>query len=275
VLRLRPALHGIALSLDGNGRIAWLDPRIGGAHAVLEAARNVACAGAEPLALTNCLNFGNPEKPEMAWELSEAIDGMAEACEALGIPIVSGNVSLYNETDGQPIYPTPVVGCVGLVPDVRYVTDAWREGDVVLLAGSARMSLAGSEYQARFGETGGNPAELDLEAEAALIRFLWKNNRYFSLAHDVSEGGLAVCLAECAISSGVGARLELSADPVDLFGEGGGLAVCACAREHMRELETNGVTLRELGIVRGGTICNVALDELRNAWHGAREESES
>src|SRR5262249_24400809 len=118
VLRLRPSMRGLAVSLDGPGRVAGLGPRTGGALAVLEAARNVACAGGEPLGLTDCLNFGNPEKPEIAWELTEAIEGMALAAEALGIPVVSGNVSLYNETNGRAIRPTPVVGCVGLVADV-------------------------------------------------------------------------------------------------------------------------------------------------------------
>jgi len=266
VLRLRPSLRGLALSLDGNGRIAWLDPRIGGAHAVLEAARNVACSGGEPLAITNCLNFGNPEKPEMAWELFEAIEGMAQACEALGIPVVSGNVSLYNETDGQPVFPTPVVGCVGLVPDVRALGTAWREGDVVLLAGDARLSIAGSEYQALFDKIGGAPEEFDLEAEAALIRFLWQNYRSFSFAHDVSEGGLAVCLAECAIAGGVGAHLDLPADPVQLFGECGGLAVVACAREQVAGLEAGGVPLREIGTVGGDNLNGLAVSELTRAW---------
>jgi len=266
VLRLRPSLRGLALSLDGNGRIAWLDPRIGGAHAVLEAARNVACSGGEPLAITNCLNFGNPEKPEMAWELSEAIEGMAQACEALGIPVVSGNVSLYNETDGQPVFPTPVVGCVGLVPDVRALGTAWREGDVVLLAGDARLSIAGSEYQALFDKIGGAPEEFDLQAEAALIRFLWQNYRSFSFAHDVSEGGLAVCLAECAIAGGVGAHLDLPADPVQLFGECGGLAVVACAREQVAGLKAGGVPLREIGTVGGDNLNGLSVSELTRAW---------
>ena len=115
---------------------------------MLEAARNVACAGGEPLGVTDCLNFGNPEKPEVGWELAEAIEGMALACEALGVPVVSGNVSLYNETDGQPIHPTPVVGCVGLVADVRAVPGAWREGDGVYLAAASQLTLAGSEAQA-------------------------------------------------------------------------------------------------------------------------------
>ncbi len=266
VLRLRPSLRGLALSLDGNGRIAWLDPRIGGAHAVLEAARNVACSGGEPLAITNCLNFGNPEKPEMAWELSEAIEGMAQACEALGIPVVSGNVSLYNETDGQPVFPTPVVGCVGLVPDVRALGTAWREGDVVLLAGDARLSIAGSEYQALFDKIGGAPEEFDLQAEAALIRFLWQNYRSFSFAHDVSEGGLAVCLAECVIAGGVGAHLDLPADPVQLFGECGGLAVVACAREQVAGLKAGGVPLREIGTVGGDNLNGLSVSELTRAW---------
>ena len=124
VLQLRPSSRGLALSLDGQGRIARLDPRTGGALAVLEAARNVACAGGEPIGVTDCLNFGNPEKPEIGWELAQAIEGMALACEALGVPVVSGNVSLYNDTDGRSIHPTPVVGCVGLVADVRRVPGA-------------------------------------------------------------------------------------------------------------------------------------------------------
>jgi phosphoribosylformylglycinamidine synthase II len=267
VLRLLPSLRGIAVTIDGNGRHCLLDPRTGGALAALEAARNVACAGGEPLAFTDCLNFGSPEKPEMAWELAEAIEGITLACEALDVPVVSGNVSLYNETSGKPIYPTPSVGCVGLVEDVRFVTDAWREGDVVLLAGAPRLTLDGSEYQALFGEVEGCLPELDLEAEAALVRFLWRNNRHFSLAHDLAEGGLAVCLAECAIASGVGAKLELPADPVQLFGEAGGLGVVACARDHVDDLERGGVELRRIGVVGGETICGVTLDEVRTAWH--------
>ena len=168
VLRLRPSLRGLALSLDGQGRIASLDPYLGGALAVLEAARNVACAGGEPLGFTDCLNFGNPEKPEIGWELAQAIDGMAAACDALGLPIVSGNVSLYNETNGRAIHPTPVVGAVGLVEDVRRVPKGWSEGDAILAAFASAPSLAGSEYQARFGEVGGSPGSLDLEAEARL-----------------------------------------------------------------------------------------------------------
>ena len=138
------------------GRAGDARPAAGGSLAILEAARNVACTGAEPLGLTDCLNFGNPEKPEVGWELAEAIEGMALACEALGVPIVSGNVSLYNDTDGRSIPPTPVVGCVGLVPDVRRVPRGWREGDAILLARSrSPLTLVGSEAQARWGRPAG------------------------------------------------------------------------------------------------------------------------
>jgi phosphoribosylformylglycinamidine synthase len=208
VLRLRPGYRGLAVSLDGQSRMGRLWPRTGGALAVLEAARNVACTGAEPIGLTDCLNFGNPEKGEIAWELAESIEGMAEACEALRVPIVSGNVSLYNETDGRAIDPTPVVGCVGLLEDVRLVPRGWRDGDVILLAGASPVALAGSEYQARWGEVEGRPARLNLEAEAALVEFLWRAAPQCSLVHDVSSGGLAVCLAEAAIHSGLGPTLR-------------------------------------------------------------------
>jgi phosphoribosylformylglycinamidine synthase len=265
VLRLRPSMRGLAVSLDGSGRICRLDPWTGGAVAVVEAARNVACAGGRPLALTDCLNFGNPEKPEVAWELITAIDGMAEACEALGLPVVSGNVSLYNETDGRRIHPTPVVGCVGLVPDVRSIPGGWRDGDVVLLAGAAELAMDGSEYQALYGEPGGRPALLDLPAEAALVDFLWNAAPLLSLAHDAAEGGLAVACAEAALMSGVGADIELPADPVALFGEGGGQAVIACTPEAIDRLPKT-VPLRELGRVGGDHLGPWTLSELREAW---------
>ena len=264
VLRLRPGDRGLAVSLDGQGRLARLDPRTGGALAVLEAARNVACAGGEPIGFTDCLNFGNPEKPEIAWELAEAIEGMAEACEALRVPIVSGNVSLYNETDGRAIHPTPVVGCVGLVPDVRTVPSAWREGDVVLLAGAPAISLAGSEYQARWGEPAGRPAELDLAAEAALVELLWRAAPRCSLVHDAAEGGLAVALAEAALWSGVGAEVELPEDALAWFGEGGGQALLACAPDVVAQI--GGVPLRRLGVVVGDRLLGVPLAELEEAY---------
>jgi phosphoribosylformylglycinamidine synthase subunit PurL len=179
VLRLRPSWRGLAVSLDGPPP-GEREPRAAGVQAVLGAARNVACAGGEPLALTDCLNFGNPEKPEIGWELAEAIEGIAEAAEALGVPVVSGNVSLYNETDGRAIPPTPVVGCVGLVPDVREVPRGWRPGDVVSLV-----------------ESDGT-----LKGDASLIAWLWRATPRLSLAHDVGAGGLDRALAEASRWSG-------------------------------------------------------------------------
>jgi phosphoribosylformylglycinamidine synthase subunit PurL len=257
VLRLRPGMRGIAVSLDGPGAAARDDPRAAGALAVLEAARNVACAGGEPLALTDCLNFGNPEKPEIAWELEEAVGGLAAAAEALGIPFVSGNVSLYNETDGRAIDPTPVVGCVGLVRDVRRIPGRWRAGDVVLLAGSPELSFTGPVYET-----------IDLRAEAALVRFLWRAAPLLTLAHDAGRGGLAVALAEAALWSGVGAELDLPGDELAVFGEGGGQAVLACAPEDVERLGSKG--LRRLGVVGGETICGVEIEELRRAWESPR-----
>jgi phosphoribosylformylglycinamidine synthase subunit PurL len=257
VLRLRPSYRGLAVSLDGSGRVARLDPHTGGALAVLEAARNVACAGGEPLAITDCLNFGNPEKPEIAWELAEAIEGMSAACEALGIPVVSGNVSLYNDTDGRSIHPTPVVGCVGLVPDVRVVPGTWREGDGIYLAGEPELSFDGSEYQALYGELGGRPARLDLSSEARLVRQLHDLAPRCSLVHDASGGGLAVALAEAAIASGLGAKLELPTDALTLFGEGGGRAILASGDD---------LPFPRIGTVAGDTLLSLPIEDLRQAY---------
>ena len=264
VLRLRPSLRGLAVSLDGPGRVAALAPRTGGALAVLEAARNVACSGGEPLGLTDCLNFGNPEKGEIAWELGEAIEGMALAAEALRIPVVSGNVSLYNETDGRAITPAPVVGCVGLVPDVRTVPGRWREGDAIVLAGAPELSFAGSEYQALWGQAGGRVANLDLAAEITLIEFLWRAAPLLTLAHDASAGGLAVALAQAALWSGVGADLELDGGELAWFGEGGGQAVVACAYDDLPRL--GGVALTQIGEVGGDKVLGVKLADLGKAF---------
>jgi phosphoribosylformylglycinamidine synthase II len=265
VLRLRPSARGLAVSLDGAGRLTDLDPRVGGMLVVLEAARNVACAGGRPLAVTDCLNFGNPERPDMAWDLEEAIEGIALACEALKVPVVSGNVSLYNETDGQAIWPTPLVGCVGLVADVTLIPGAWREGDAVFVVGAPELSLDGSEYQSLFlAGPAGRPPQPELAAEAAVIRFLWRAAPVLTLAHDAAEGGIAVALAEAAIFSGVGARIELDEDAVLWFGEGGGVAVVACKPEDESALE--GMPYRRLGTVGGSRLLGVDVDELAHAY---------
>jgi phosphoribosylformylglycinamidine synthase subunit PurL len=273
VLRLRPSMRGLAVSLDGQGRIASLDPFTGGALAILEAARNVACVGGEPLGFTDCLNFGNPEKPEVGWELSKAIEGMAAACEALAVPVVSGNVSLYNETNGRAIHPTPVVGAVGLVEDVRRVPKGWSEGDSLLLASASPVTLTGSEYQAQFGETAGALEALDLDAEARLVSFLWSVAPECSLVHDVAEGGLAICLAEAAIFSGSGATVTLEDDVEELFGEVGGRAVLACAPgtrdEILGRAGALGVPVLGIGMAGGATLFGVELTQLRGTWEGS------
>jgi phosphoribosylformylglycinamidine synthase subunit PurL len=269
VLRLRPAWRGLAVTLDGQGRLGALDPRVAGSLAVLEAARNVACVGGEPLGLTDCLNFGNPEKAEIGWELAETIEGMALACEALGVPVVSGNVSLYNDTDGRSIQPTPVVGCVGLVPDVRRVPKGWRDGDAVVLVRShTQLTLAGSEAQARWGALGGLPS-LDLDSEAALVRHVTRMARHASLVHDAAEGGLAVALAEAALWSGVGAELELDDDALTLFGEVGGQVVVALRAGDVEPDPTGAdVDVRRIGTVGGSALLGIELAELALAYEG-------
>jgi phosphoribosylformylglycinamidine synthase subunit PurL len=220
VLRLRPSLRGLAVSLQGPPP-GERDPYRAGVLAVLGAARNVACAGGEPLALTDCLNFGNPEKPEIGWELEQAIAGLAAAAEALDIPVVSGNVSLYNDTDGRSIPPTPVVGCIGLVPDVRFVPDRWEKGDAVLITAA--------------------PGELDLAGEAALVRYVWKAAPVLTLAHDVSDGGLELALLEAAEHSGIAAQVDLPEEVP------GGQVVLACAPENVDRLGSRG--LQRIGTV--------------------------
>jgi phosphoribosylformylglycinamidine synthase len=270
VLQLRPAYRGLALTLDGQGRVGALEPRVGGALAILEAARNVACVGGEPIGFTDCLNFGNPEKPEIGWELAETIEGMALACEALGVPIVSGNVSLYNDTDGRSIHPTPVVGCVGLVQDVRRVPGGWREGDAVLLARSASpLTLAGSEAQARYGTPSGTPA-LDIASEVELVGYAAAVATRATLVHDVAEGGLAVALAEAALWSGVGVELDLEDDALTLFGEVGGQVIVALPPEQV-EVDPTGssaVGVRRIGTVGGDRVLDVPLATLRSAYEG-------
>jgi phosphoribosylformylglycinamidine synthase len=251
------------VTLDGQGRIGLLDPALAGTLAVLEAARNVACTGAEPLGITDCLNFGNPEKPEIGWELAETIEGIALASETLGVPVVSGNVSLYNDTDGRSIPPTPVVGCIGLVDDVRRVPVGWSEGDSIVLARSrSPLTLAGSEVQAQWGSLGGSPS-LDLASEVALVGWARQAASRATLVHDVSEGGLAVALAEAALWSGVGATLELDDDPLTLFGEVGGQVLAALPAEHV---ETADVEVRTIGTVGGDELLGIPLPELRAAY---------
>ncbi len=230
VIRVKGTKKGLAVSTDCNSRYCYLDPYVGGMNAVAEAARNVVCAGARPMALTDCLNFGNPEKPEIMWQFVQAVEGMSAACRALGTPVVSGNVSFYNETRGEAIWPTPTVGMVGLLHDVRRFMTQWfkKEKDALFLVGETLDELGGSEYlEVIHGQVRGQPPVLDLEKERKVqetVRAAIEQGLLHS-AHDCSEGGLAVALAECCLTGPgphLGAQVTLDDDlrpDALLFGE--------------------------------------------------------
>ncbi len=266
---------GIAVAIDGNGRRVACDPYTGSVEAVLECAANLACVGAEPLGLTNCLNFGNPEKPHVAWQLERSVAGMADALGELGVPVVGGNVSLYNESGEGPIYPTPVVGMVGAVPDVGRVsgTGFVSEGHTVALvrAPEATVSRDGSELAKLLGEElpAGLP-EIDVAATWRVIEAVRDAVREGRLAsaHDVAEGGVAVALAECCLAGGIGAAVSLPQLGSDqLFGEGVGRFVVSGPVE---SLEPLGDLAAAIGTVGGERLeigeCSWALDELREAF---------
>jgi len=228
LLRIKGRPDGIAIAVDAQPRVAALDPFVGAACAVAEALRNVVCVGATPLAITDCLNLGNPERPEGAWQLERTIAGISAACLALGVPVVSGNVSLYNATRGADIWPTAVIGAVGHLSEVtRHIpVTSGRPGDVVMLAGSAQVSVSASAYGASIGVHEG-PVAIDLALEARLQRFILAANEAGALraAHDRAEGGLAVALAELALRDRIGMKVTLPAvrgidRRVALFGEG-------------------------------------------------------
>lgn len=260
VVRLPGTNRAIAVTTDCAERHCQLDPRAGGAMAVFEAARNVACTGARPAAITNCLNFPNPEKGHTGWRLAQAIAGMSDACRALGTPVVSGNVSLYNESAGRMIFPTPVVGMLGLLEDAALsVGHAFsQEGDVVLLVGSGEPRLDGSEY---LGRAEGSPTPPNAGVEVALCRLLADAAaaRLLVSAHDIAAGGLAIALAESAIGGGIGVTIQIPpADRPDvvLFGESGGRVIVSCrpaAEHHLREL-TGELSVAYLGVVGGDSI---------------------
>ncbi len=264
-----PTLPGIAVAIDGNGRRVACDPRAGAAEAVYECAANLACVGATPLGLTNCLNFGNPEKPWVAWQLSEAVEGIASACEALGVPVVGGNVSLYNEAPTGPIYPTPVIGMVGRLPDPARAGRLGFAvaGDAIALVGSLNSAgAAGSELAKLRGHDIGGPLPVldgDAAAQAHERVRLLVNAGVLSSAHDVSEGGLAVAIAESCIAGEVGARVTLPAG-LDPFAEAPGRAFVVSGPE----AALTGLAI--IGRVGGdalviGEVVNVAVSVLRDA----------
>jgi phosphoribosylformylglycinamidine synthase subunit PurL len=285
VLAIPEADAAIAVSIDGNGRRVACDPYAGTVEAVLECAQNLACAGAEPLGLTNCLNFGNPEKPATAWQLDRSVQGLADACTALDVPVVGGNVSLYNEGPEGPIYPTPVVGMVGELPDPTQAAPSAfaAAGDAIALLGPFEPTLAGSELVKLRGELDAGLPQPDVAAVAAACAAVRAAVRAGKLAsaHDVSDGGLACAVAECAIGAGLGCEVDLQhlrergCSPEEaLFGEGPGGFLISGEREKLESLAGDGVAVLHLGKVGGETIeiaagdrsLTVPLGEAENAW---------
>jgi phosphoribosylformylglycinamidine (FGAM) synthase-like enzyme len=295
VVRIKGTGRALAMSVDGNGRYCYLDPRRGAMLAVAEASRNVACTGARPLGATNCLNFGNPERPSIMWQFARAVEGIGEACRALAVPITGGNVSLYNETDGAAIYPTPVIGIVGLLEHADRVTGGrFREsGDVVILLGEGRGELGGSEYlKLVYDQVRGLPPSLDLERERALQQLVvgLAEAGLIRSADDCSDGGIAVTLAECCFGgAGMGAEISIDAteisgheplnDAAALFGESASrIVVSATADDVTRVLDLSAaaqVPARVIGqtggnrlriAVGGRTKIDVATDDAETVW---------
>jgi phosphoribosylformylglycinamidine synthase len=281
VVRVKGTSRALALSVDCNARFVYLDPFLGAQHAVAEAARNVACAGATPIGATNCLNFGNPQRPEIMWQFARAVEGMGAACRTLDIPITGGNVSLYNETDGRGVLPTPVIGVVGLLEDAsRAVRRPFKSaGDVVVLLGRSRAELGGSEYvHVAHGLLRGVPPSLDLAQERRLQTLLVElaSAGLVSSAHDCAEGGLAVALAECCFDSeyGVEASVPFAEDAgleawaalsevATLFGESASRVIVSMPERHAAEIvaraAASGVPASVVGRV-GGDRIRIAVD---------------
>ncbi|ALC83874.1 MULTISPECIES: phosphoribosylformylglycinamidine synthase subunit PurL [Bacillus] len=287
VLRIRGTKKALAMTTDCNSRYLYLDPEVGGRIAVAEAARNIVCSGGTPLAITDCLNFGNPEKPEIFWQIEKSVDGMSEACSILNTPVIGGNVSLYNETSGTAIYPTPVVGMVGLIEDTDYITtQAFKQaGDAVYVIGEAKEEFAGSELQKLTeGRIFGKAPELDLKIEKERQDSLLKAIRsgVVQSAHDLAEGGLAVALAESIMSTdGLGAEIKLFGDAVvNLFSETQSRFVVSVKKEDKDSFEKIIPDANLIGEVTSSGVLSVAdkdgkqmihasVDELEQAWKGA------
>ena len=286
VIRIKGTKKGLALTVDGNSRYCYLDPYVGGVLAVVEAARNLACVGARPIGLTDCLNFGSPENPEVMWQFAQVIQGMRAACLALNVPVVSGNVSFYNETDGVPIYPTPTIGMVGIMDKVERLVTPWFKSsdDVVVMLGRTREELGGSEYlQWLHGLTRGTPPWIDLKMEQAVQRCCLEaiDQGILRSAHDISDGGLAVALAECCIGGPekpLGVRVQthemIRADAL-LFSESQSRIIVSLKEEDMGRLQEIGarhnVPVQAIGVV-GGTrfsiqpLVQLPVEELKSIW---------
>jgi phosphoribosylformylglycinamidine synthase subunit PurL len=303
VIRIKGSQRGLAMALDGNGRWCYLDPRLGAMHAVAEACRNVACAGATPVGATNCLNFGNPEKPHIMWQFSQVVDGITKACEELEVPVTGGNVSFYNETLGEGIYPTPVLGLVGILEDVHKTAKMeFREAGrtIVLLRGTepgditdVESEFGSSDYAKEvLGALWGYPPELDLEREAALQKGLVEMIQagLVESAHDCSSGGLAVALAEPAFVNGIGLRVDVAPHglPAEfaLFGEDASRVVMSCDPAHLAGIKQvaakYGLAVDVLGEtvpdqiemkLDGRVVVSASVAELREIYESALESA--
>ncbi len=286
LLRIKGTPAGLAMTSDVNPVYCYLDPRRGGMQAVAEAARNLACVGGEPVGLTDCLNFGNPENPEISWQFRECVRGMSEACRVLEVPVISGNVSFYNETEGVSVHPTPTIGMVGVVDDIdRHAVSFFRSpGERILLLGTDRGEFGGSAYlRLLHGVEQGLPPAVDLEAELRLARLLrlGSSSGLFSTATDISEGGLAVALAEACLGRRIGARVEVDGDPTLLFSESQARAVVSVAADSvdraLEAAEKMGVVAVELGETGGtelilttaGETGTLEIEKLSRAWREA------
>ncbi|PNP88279.1 phosphoribosylformylglycinamidine synthase II [Listeria newyorkensis] len=285
VLRVRGTNKAIAMTTDCNSRYLYLDPEKGGQIAVAEAARNIVCSGAKPLAITDGLNFGNPEKPEIFWEIEKAADGISAACLELDTPVISGNVSMYNETDGEGIYPTPVIGMVGLVEDVAHITTQGFKaaGDVVYLIGETKPEFSGSELQKlEQGKISGRAPELDLQVEKRYQQFLLTAIRegLVASAHDLAEGGLAIALAEAGFANDLGAAIKVPFAEEWLFSESQSRFLVSVKADDAAKFEQLFETEK---VVRLGEVTEVPqlvvqteksaitaeLSELKQVWEGA------
>lgn len=286
VIRIRDTKKALAMTTDCNSRYLYLDPEVGGKIAVAEAARNIVCSGATPLAITDNLNFGNPEKPEIFWQIEKSADGISEACRELHTPVIGGNVSLYNETNGTAIYPTPVIGMVGLIEDTDYITtqDFKEAGDLIYLVGETKPEFGGSELQKlTYGKIFGKSPELDLEKEKKVLQQLSKAIRANTVAsaHDVSEGGVAVALAEPLFNDvGLGADVTLQGEATAaLFSESQTRFILSVKKENKEAFETivdatliGEVTSTGQLVIKndqGESLVDASVEELKGAWKGA------
>ncbi|MGZ9871615.1 phosphoribosylformylglycinamidine synthase subunit PurL [Priestia endophytica] len=286
VIRIRETNKALAMTTDCNSRYLYLNPEVGGQIAVAEAARNIVCSGGEPLAITDCLNFGNPEKPEIFWQIEKAADGMSEACRTLSTPVIGGNVSLYNETNGEAVYPTPVVGMVGLIHELEHITtqSVKKEGDFIYVMGEADVEFGGSELQKLLeGKIFGAAPTLDLatekERQVQLLKAI--QSGVVASAHDIAEGGLAVAVAEKLMNSEkLGAEMTVGEDVVaELFSETQSRFVVTVSPENQEAFE-NIVNAKKIGTVtdnqrfvvkneQGNVIIDETTAQLQEAWKGA------